>query len=516
MKSWSYSVGILFFFVLSFSYQNTSYANEDSQFFPQTNKTISGKFLKYWRENGGLTIFGYPITEAQPEVDPETGKTFLIQWFERNRFELHPEKAGTRFEVLLGLLGKDLRREALVIDPDFARAIPDNHYSPTENWYLTETGHNLRLKFLDCWLNNGGVERFGYPLSEEYQEVDPQTGNAYIVQWFERARFELHPENANTPYEVLLGLLGNQIKKPNNSLEYSWKFNLKSSGITEASGILVDSQNNFYVSENKTSVIYKFNKNGQLLTKWGGKGSSDGKFESLTAITFDKQNNLLALDDFDYTGKQHIKKFDRDGNYLGQWATSSAGSSAYSIAVDQQNNIYLATYPGGGNGCYTPTQIEQYDTKGNFLAKWGSEGTAESTFSSDILIAADQKNNLYVVQVNSCFIGNFGSNMANYLTYKFGNKGHLQSFWQSNEFMDEVHVTSVAIDTGNYLYFNEYNKTHYQLVKYTNSGQVLWKFGSPGDAAGQLSGNIQLWVDSSGNIYVLEIEKGLIQKFRQF
>jgi hypothetical protein len=29
-----------------------------------------------------------------------------------------------------------------------------------------------------------------------------------MVQYFERARFELHPENAGTQYEVLLGQLG--------------------------------------------------------------------------------------------------------------------------------------------------------------------------------------------------------------------------------------------------------------------------------------------------------------------
>lgn len=86
------------------------------QFFPETGKTVSGKFLQYWQQNGGLSVYGYPITEAQPEVDPETGRTFLTQWFERNRFELHPENVGTKYEVLLGLLGKDLRREALAVD----------------------------------------------------------------------------------------------------------------------------------------------------------------------------------------------------------------------------------------------------------------------------------------------------------------------------------------------------------------------------------------------------------------
>jgi hypothetical protein len=36
-------------------------------------------------------------------------------------------------------------------------------------------------------------------------------GREYTVQWFERARFELHPEN-KPPYNVLLGLLGNELR----------------------------------------------------------------------------------------------------------------------------------------------------------------------------------------------------------------------------------------------------------------------------------------------------------------
>ncbi|MBX6341055.1 MAG: hypothetical protein IRY97_01245 [Thermomicrobiaceae bacterium] len=42
---------------------------------------------------------------------------------------------------------------------------------------------------------------FGYPISEEFQQ------NGVTVQYFERARFEWHPENPD-PYKVLLGLLG--------------------------------------------------------------------------------------------------------------------------------------------------------------------------------------------------------------------------------------------------------------------------------------------------------------------
>src|SRR5262249_12719582 len=47
---------------------------------------------------------------------------------------------------------------------------------------------------------------FGFPISEPQMEQSSD-GNTYLTQWFERARFEFHPENA-PPYDVLLGLLG--------------------------------------------------------------------------------------------------------------------------------------------------------------------------------------------------------------------------------------------------------------------------------------------------------------------
>ena len=42
------------------------------------------------------------------EVSKSDGKSYLVQYFERNRLEYHPENAGTRFEVQLGLLGSEL------------------------------------------------------------------------------------------------------------------------------------------------------------------------------------------------------------------------------------------------------------------------------------------------------------------------------------------------------------------------------------------------------------------------
>jgi hypothetical protein len=80
----------------------------DATYFPETGHTISGKIAEYWRSHSGITNLGYPISEPLMEVNQADGKSYLVQYFQRNRLELHPEYAGTPFEIQPGLLGREL------------------------------------------------------------------------------------------------------------------------------------------------------------------------------------------------------------------------------------------------------------------------------------------------------------------------------------------------------------------------------------------------------------------------
>jgi len=79
-------------------------AQTDCQTFPETGKAVCGIFLSYWRANGGLAQQGYPISDVFKE-ESSNGRVYDTQYFERAVFEHHTENAGTRFEVLLSLLG---------------------------------------------------------------------------------------------------------------------------------------------------------------------------------------------------------------------------------------------------------------------------------------------------------------------------------------------------------------------------------------------------------------------------
>ncbi len=183
--------------------------------FPETGHQVCGRLLEYWEQNGGLPVFGYPIT-PQTAQQIESG-TFQVQLFERNRLELHPENARP-YDVLLGRLGADSLVSQGRDWTTFGKADPGAPH------YFAETGHAIAPEFWGYWSSQGlefdgqggksfqeSLALFGVPLSEAAMEINPTNGKSYLTQHFERARFEYHPENAGTPYVVLLGLLGREI-----------------------------------------------------------------------------------------------------------------------------------------------------------------------------------------------------------------------------------------------------------------------------------------------------------------
>jgi hypothetical protein len=77
-------------------------AGPGCRYFPETRHSLCPPFRAYWERNGGLRVFGLPISEPAPEVSADDGQTYTVQYFERNRFEAHATG------VLLGRLGAEL------------------------------------------------------------------------------------------------------------------------------------------------------------------------------------------------------------------------------------------------------------------------------------------------------------------------------------------------------------------------------------------------------------------------
>lgn len=182
------------------SYQSAN-AQSAPRTFPETGKTVSGKFLQYWNTHGALAQQGFPISESMAEVSDTDGKTYTVQYFERAVFESHPENVAPN-DVLLSLLGVFLYKQK------YPAGAPGQLPNVEANSRaFAETGKHVGGLFLSYWQSHGALAQQGYPISEEFTEVSQLDGKPYRVQYFERAVFERHPENPS-PYDVLLSQLG--------------------------------------------------------------------------------------------------------------------------------------------------------------------------------------------------------------------------------------------------------------------------------------------------------------------
>lgn len=180
--------------------------------FPQTGFSASGRIWDTWQSGRSFEVSvyinGYPITSLRAEVSLTDGKTYQTQWFERARFEQHPENQAP-YDVLLGLLGASAAKGR----QNEAAFKPVGNPGGEVPWFK-DTSHTLGdtseggRAIAAYWNNLGGLPQFGYPLSQPFTERSKDDGKTYLVQYFERQRFEYHPENKGTRYEVLLGRLG--------------------------------------------------------------------------------------------------------------------------------------------------------------------------------------------------------------------------------------------------------------------------------------------------------------------
>jgi len=148
----------------------TAIPSGSATYFPQTGHTVRGPFCAYFQAKGGADSFGYPITEEFLRHG------LVVQYFEKVRMEYHPENP-PRYRVQLGLLGERLGRREPPIPP--SRVLPAFDRS---HRYYPQTGHTLPQPFLAYYDAHGGLDRFGYPLSEPYRL------DGTLVQDFQRAR----------------------------------------------------------------------------------------------------------------------------------------------------------------------------------------------------------------------------------------------------------------------------------------------------------------------------------------
>lgn len=219
-------------------------------------------------------------------------------------------------------------------------------------------------------------------------------------------------------------------------------------------------------------------------------------FKGPVGITVDAQENIYVMD----AGNSRVQKFDTAGNFLLMWGSEGSGDGQFQndtanrhsgrLAVDSQGNVYVLDTKN--------FRVQKFDTNGGYLAQWGTEGDGEGQFRETLDIAIDQQDNVYV------------SDLGNNTVQKFAETGKFLLRWGGEGYNDGefTNVGSVAIvPDGNVLVTDDTNR----IQRFDSNGQFRSKITlEPID--NKAVTNWVMTVDDHGDIYIADFYGGRLVK----
>ena len=152
-------------------------------------------------------------------------------------------------------------------------------------------------------------------------------------------------------------------------------------------GLVADLKGNLYVTRGGDILKYS-SADGSLIKTFPGKFPST----RYQALAVDAQNNLYAI--HSTASDNSVIKLNPDGKQLARWdnivtkVNKKDAAMDLGIAVDGLGNIYIASSFGN--------QVYSYDAQGQFIDRFGQEGSAPGQLSFPKDIAADGQKHLYV------------------------------------------------------------------------------------------------------------------------
>ncbi len=124
-------------------------------------------------------------------------------------------------------------------------------------------------------------------------------------------------------------------------------------------GMVIDSEDNIYLSDNASPRIYKYNLNGEKISEFGGRD----KIRKAGRIFIDKDDNLYLLD---ITKPYYVKVFSKDGKFLRQFELKIKKLVGLEcLAITHDGNIYINDM--------NETKIVVFSPKGKLLGKFDTD-----------------------------------------------------------------------------------------------------------------------------------------------
>ena len=234
---------------------------------------------------------------------------------------------------------------------------------------------------------------------------------------------------------------------------------------------------------------------GTLQDAWGSH-----QFQFPHGLTVDHEDNVWLTD----TMLHQVFKYDKEGNLLmtlGEAGVPGLDQARFNAPTD------VAVAPNGdfyvGDG-YGNSRVVKFDKDGKFLLEWGTPGDGPGEFANPHGLSLDSQGRVYVADRYNARIQIFDS------------EGNFLAQWKSEELGRPWSICirddfAYIVDGGDQ---DPEGPARSRLLKCDLQGNILEKWGSYGNAAGQMVLPHDLAVDSHGHVYAGEVHYGMrIQKF---
>lgn len=152
--------------------------------------------------------------------------------------------------------------------------------------------------------------------------------------------------------------------------------------------LILDKNENLYVSDEGAHRISAFNRDGELLGHWGEYGTGPGQLNRPSGIAFDADENILVVD----TQNHRVQKFSKDGQSISSFGERGTGPGQFEqpwgITVDQFGDVYVGDW---GND-----RVQKLTADGKPLLSMGRSGSGEGELNRPAGVAVDAHGDVYV------------------------------------------------------------------------------------------------------------------------
>ena len=259
---------------------------------------------------------------------------------------------------------------------------------------------------------------------------------------------------------------------------------------------LLGSMPNSPIKSKTISIIDK--NNGKLISSWG-----DNLFIMPHGLIVDNENNIWVTD----VGLHQVFKFTHDGRLLlklGEAKVSGNDSLHFNkptdIAIAKDGSFYVSD--GYGN-----SRVIKFSETGKYLFEWGKKGDKEKEFNTPHGISIDSNGNVYV------------ADRENSRVQVFDSMGKFIKQFSDNSFgticgvaFDKSKSKLFAVDDFTFLKIKHRGS---DVFIFDTTGKVQTRFGRSGSDVGNTSWYHDLTIDNDENIYVGDILGNTVQKFRK-